>query len=64
MNPLFQQMNSNGADDILKRFQQFRSQFQGNPQAIVQEMLRTGRITQAQYDEAVRAANRLSQFIK
>ncbi len=63
MNPLFNQMNQ-GQSDLLRRFQEFRRQFQGNPQAVVQEMLRTGRITQEQYNSAVQAANRLSQWIR
>lgn len=65
MNPIFQQMNGqSNIGQMMKQFQQFKSGFQGNPQAMIQEMLRSGRITQAQYDEAVRLANQLSQFMR
>lgn len=60
MNPLFQQMNQNG---ILQQFNQFRQNFHGNPQEQVQQMLNSGKITQAQYDNAVQIASQLRQML-
>lgn len=57
MNPLYQQMMPQ--NNIMQRFQQFRQQFQGNPQQQIQEMLNSGRITQEQYNQAVQTATQL-----
>lgn len=57
-NPLFNalggasslgQLGSFGA--IVQQFRQFKSQFTGDPQQKVQELLNSGRMTQAQYNE-------------
>lgn len=44
VNPQFQQ--------LLQRFQQFKSTFQGDPQQEVQKMLQSGKITQQQLNQA------------
>ena len=41
-----------GGNDFMSRFNQFKSQFQGNPQQQIQSMLQTGQITQEQLNEA------------
>lgn len=63
-NPLYQQFlmqNSplNMTADFFQRLQQFRQNFQGNPQEIVQNMLKSGQISQQQYDMAVMQANKI-----
>ena len=64
MNPLFQQMRPQmPQNNIMQRFMQFRQRFRGNPQEQVQQLLNSGRITQAQYDQAVQMANQLSKMI-
>lgn len=64
MNPLFQQMMPQiPQNNVMQRFMQFRQQFRGNPQEQVQQLLNSGRITQAQYDQAVQMANQLSKMI-
>lgn len=60
MNPLFQQMQGNS---LIERFRQFQQMFRGNPQQQVQQMLNSGRISQAQYDRAVQMAKQLQQMI-
>lgn len=65
MNPLYQRMMQNAPqnNNLVQRFQQFRSQFRGNPQQQVQELLNSGRITQQQYDAAVQMANSLRNML-
>lgn len=63
-NPLYQQFlmqNSplNMTADFFQRLQQFRQNFQGNPQEIVHNMLKSGQISQQQYDMAVMQANKI-----
>ena len=64
MNPLFQQMRPQmPQNNIMQRFMQFCQQFQGDPKAQVQQLLNSGRITQAQYDQAVQTANQLKNML-
>ena len=66
MNPLFQMMSNPGGNvmNLLQQFKQFRSTFQGNPQEQVQQLLRSGRVSQAQYDNAVKMAQQLQGMLK
>lgn len=48
-NPLYNQMNNNNGN-IMQKFQQFKSQFQGNPQEQVQQLLNSGKMSQAQFN--------------
>lgn len=66
MNPLFNLLSNqinNPMMQTIQRFNQFRQQYQGNPQQAVQEMLNSGKITQDQYNAAVQQANTLRQFL-
>lgn len=60
MNPLYSQMNNNG---LLQRFMQFKQTFWGDPQAQVQQLLNSGKITQDQYNQAVQTAQQLSRML-
>lgn len=63
-NYLFNQLGGNGQyDNLLKQFNQFRNNFKGDPRAQIQQMLNSGRITQAQYNDAVRKANMLARMM-
>lgn len=59
MNPLYQMLTNKmpQGNDFLTRFQQFRNTFAGDPKQKVEELLRSGRVSQEQYDAAVRMAN-------
>ena len=46
----------------LQNFQQFMQSFRGNAREQVQQLLNSGRVSQQQYDEAVRRANELAQM--
>jgi len=64
MNPLYQQMGPQmPQNNMIQRFMQFRQQFKGNPQEQVQQLLNSGRVTQAQYDQAVQMANSLRSML-
>lgn len=59
-NPLFGMM---GGNDVMRRFQQFQQTFQGDPRQTVQQMLNSGKISQAQYDQAVQMAQQLQRML-
>lgn len=60
MNPLYQQMNGT---NLLQTLNQFRQTIPGNPQQIVQNLLNSGKITQAQYNAAVQRAQELQRML-
>lgn len=66
-NPLFNLLQgntqANAQNGILGRFRAFQSQFKGDPRQTIQQMLNSGRITQAQYNDAVQKANTLMQML-
>ena len=62
-NPLFQQMGGGLPGGIIQRFQQFRQQFSGDPREQVQQLLNSGKVSQAQYNQAVQMANQLQQML-
>ncbi len=61
MNPLFNQLNQN--NNIISQFNQFRQNFQGDPQQAVQNLLNSGRVSQEQYNQAVNKANQLAHML-
>lgn len=61
-NPLYAQMNNN--TNLISQFQQFRNAFKGDPKQKVQELLNSGKVSQAQYNRAVQMANQLQGLIK
>lgn len=64
MNPLYGQLNGNRMQgDLVSRFNQFRQNIKGNPQEMIQQMLNSGRITQAQYNNAVQQAQALGKLL-
>lgn len=64
-NPLFGMFGNQQAmtHPVLQRFQQFKRMFSGNPQQQVQQMLQSGRISQAQYNQAVQMANQMMKMM-
>lgn len=66
-NPLFQALGSGvnpQFQNLMQRFQQFKSTFQGNPQQEVQKMLQSGRITQQQLNQAQSFAQQFQALMK
>lgn len=68
MNPLYQQTINNGGignmQNIIKQFQQFKQNFNGDPQQQIQQLLNSGKVSQAQYNKAVQMAQMFQQFLK
>ena len=53
----------NNAVNIIQQFLQFKNNFRGNPQEQVQQMLNSGKISQAQYDNAVKQAQQFQNML-
>ena len=63
-NPLFGMFgNQMTVNPMLQRLQQFQQMFRGDPRAKVQEMLNSGKVSQAQYNQAVQMAQQLQKMI-
>ena len=62
-NPLFNMMGGQMMNPLMQRFQQFQRMFKGNPQQQVQQMLNSGRVSQAQYNQAVQMANQMMKMM-
>ena len=64
-NPLYNQImnNQNQNNSFLQRFNQFRQNFNGNPQQQIQQMLNSGKISQEQYNRAVQQAQNIMRML-
>lgn len=62
MNPLYNELNTQPGNNLLQRFQQFRQQFRGDPRQQVQNLLNSGKISQDQYNNAVRMAQQFQKM--
>lgn len=61
MNPMFN-MFGNFAN-LMNQYNQFKSTFQGDPQAKVQELLKSGQMTQNQFDQLSQMAQLFRQIM-
>ena len=60
-----QKQPSNPMMDMLNQFQQFKQQLGGqNPQAMVQELLKSGRMSQQQFQQLSEMAKSLSGILR
>ena len=48
---------------MIQSFMQFRQNFRGDPQAQIQQMLNSGRISQQDYNNAVQMAQQFRQML-
>ena len=61
MNPFYQAMQPKRPANFWQRFQQFRSEMRGkDPNALIQEMMQSGKITQDQYNQARQQAQQIA----
>ncbi len=66
-NPQNQQNQQNqfgGPTNMVQRFEEFKRNFTGDPKQIVQQMLNSGRISQAQLDQAVQMTNSFAKMMR
>ena len=63
-NQIYQQYGGSMPSNFMQRFQQFQKTFNGNPQQMIQQMLNSGRITQEQFNNAVKQANEMAKMFK
>lgn len=62
-NPLFDMLGGSALPPIVQQFMQFKQSFKGDPKQQVQQMLNSGRITQDQYNAAVKKAQDLQKIL-
>ena len=63
-NPLFNMMQpQNPMAQMMQRFQQFRQSFTGDPRQQVQNLLNSGKVSQAQYNQAVQMAQQFQKML-
>ena len=61
MNPFFFFFQPKQPMNFWQRFQQFRNEMQGkDPNALIQEMMQSGKITQDQYNQARQQAQQIA----
>lgn len=73
MNPLFEELGGNaemqlpgpmGAfQSMIQKFKEFRAKFTGDPKAEVEKLLRTGKMSQQQYDQLQQAAQMFQSLL-
>lgn len=66
MNQLYQQLNGNNNQyaNLIQRWNQFKSGFNGDARAQVQELLNSGKVSQQQYSQAQALATQLRNILK
>lgn len=55
--PIYGLMNQQQNDQFVKQLQQFKSTFRGDPGQALNQLLRSGRVTQEQLNRATQIAN-------
>lgn len=60
MNPFFNAMGGNKQPNMMQQFQQFMNQMKGkDPNAVIQDMMQSGKITQDQYNQVRQQAQQM-----
>lgn len=61
MNPFYQAMGGNRQPNMMQQFQQFMNQMRGkDPNAMIQELVSSGRVSQQQLDQAQKQAQQIA----
>ena len=55
---------SNQLGELIGQFRQFRSTFNGNPEAQVRQLMQSGRMSQEQFNQYAQMANQLQSLLK
>ena len=56
--------NAAQPNQMLQQFNQFKQSFRGDPQQMVMEMVRSGKVSQAQLQEAIQLAKQLGPMLR
>ena len=64
MNQLFNMLGNQNPNPMLQQFKQFKKTFKGDAKSQVEQMLKSGRISQEQYNKAVQMANQFQNMMK
>lgn len=54
----------NNISQMVNDFNNFKNSFKGDPKAEVERMMRTGQLSQEQFNQYAQMANELSKYIK
>lgn len=65
-NPLYNQLGQGNTQmgGFFKQLNQLKQTFKGDPNEQIRQLLNTGRVSQAQYDQAVKRAQEIMRFMK
>lgn len=69
-NNLYNQLNNNqlpnfgNFQNIINEFNKFKNSFQGDPQQVVQQLLQSGKMSQAQYNQLSQMASYFKNFLQ
>lgn len=55
--------NFGGFQQMINNFNNFKNSFQGNPQQIVQQLLQSGKMSQAEYNNLSQMASQFKNFL-
>lgn len=65
MNPFFQAMGGDRQPNMMQQFQSFMQQMKGkDPNAMIQELVSSGRVSQQQLDQAQRQAQQMQSMFE
>lgn len=57
-------MNTSNQKSISAQFKEFKASFTGDPQARINELIASGRVSQAQVDQATQLANLIKGYVR
>ena len=64
LNPMLQQLQSRNPFELIQQFNEFKRSMSGkDPQAMVEELLRTGKMSPEQFQQLKAQAQTLMQFL-
>ena len=64
-NPIYQALNGNNQPNMLQQFQKFMNQMRGkDPNQMINEMVSSGQISQAQLNQAQKQAQQMQQMFE
>ncbi len=63
-NPIFEMYGKKHNNDFMQAFEQFRRSFKGDARAEVERLMKSGQMSQQQFDELAQQANQIIQTFK